>query len=104
MRLCLTLILSALAITAATCSSATPPLVSPTASAQLPPALEIEGPFSVRIARPTASRDEQRALEAAEAAYPPREEVVAAIPQAHFKLKAVPTTYYGGVPNSMEFG
>jgi hypothetical protein len=72
------------------CLSVPPPFVRPTASAQLPPALAIERPFSVRIARPTASGDEQRALEAAEAAYPSREEVVKAIRQAHFKLKATP--------------
>ena len=90
MRFYLTLIVPVLATAIAACRPVTPPLVGPTTPAQLPPILAIEGPFSVRIARTAASPDGQRALEAAEAAYPSREEVLAAIQTAHFKLKAAP--------------
>jgi len=88
MRIYLTLIFTIL-VTAAGCRHMPPP-VAPNPSIQLPPSLSIDGPFSVRIARTTASPDEQRALEAAEAAYPSRDEVVAAISGGHFKLRAVP--------------
>jgi hypothetical protein len=60
-------------------------------SAELPQSLSIGGQFNVSIKRLTKSPGENRALTAAEAAYPPRADVMKAMEAAHFKLDAEPS-------------
>ncbi|HEV8325711.1 MAG TPA: hypothetical protein VG389_29140 [Myxococcota bacterium] len=57
----------------------------------LPVTLDLPAPFEVQVRRDAGGPDQARALCLAEAAYPPRADVLAAIDGAHFKLGAVPS-------------
>lgn len=60
----------------------------------LPTELQSPGSFQIDVHRAFRSAEEGRLLKIAEATYPPRDSVLAAIPRAHFKLGAAPDETY----------